>query len=113
MHVHQQAVLVVGGAVVDVQTVCLRLGKPEQHARALGLLGQLRHPPVIGRDRDVLLEIPDRVATERQLGENHQLGALADRLGDHLLGTCDVGLELAGAGVDLRERNAHHYLLDR
>jgi hypothetical protein len=94
-----------------MQTTCLRLGEPEQHACAVGCCPrQLHHPLVVRRDRNILLEVPNCVATERQLREHRQVGSCADSLGDRLLGTCDVGLDLAGSGVDLRERNAHFYL---
>src|SRR5262249_5017442 len=112
VHVHQQAAFVVGRTVVDVQAVCLSLGKPEQHTRAPGCLGQLRHPFVIRGNRDILLEVPDRVTAERELGENHQVATFADRMGNHPLGMREVGLELAGPRVDLCEHDAHRFLPD-
>ena len=90
--------------VVDVVGA---LREADQRDDPLGLDRELGHR-LGGRLQEVLLQqqVLGRIAGDRQLGEQHQLGARVARLGDALGDLGDVALEVADTAVDLGERDA-------
>src|SRR6185503_6310593 len=83
------------------------LGEADERHDALRLLGDLRERLLRGL-QEVLLEqqVLRRIPRERELGEEHELRAGVARGGYALADDARVALEVADAGVDLREREA-------
>ena len=106
---HRLAVDRVHGAVGEhgerVVDVLGALGEADQRDDPLGR-GRDVGERLLGGLQEVLLEqqVLGRVAGERELGEQHQLGAGVARAGDVLAHQARVALEVADARVDLRER---------
>ncbi len=93
--------------VVDVLDA---LGRADERDDALGLARDVERR-LARRLEEVLLEqqVLRRVAGDRELGEEHELGALVAGARDPLADLARVALEVADAGVDLGERDAQRF----
>jgi hypothetical protein len=105
MHVQDASALGVDGAVVGVHPA--GLGKADDERRAIGLGGEARDLRVGERPRDVLADVPQRVAGQRELGEHDDVGGSRTRRGERLPDAAGVLCDVAQGAVDLGERQSH------
>ena len=90
-----------------------RLGEADDAAEPVGFVGETAKEGIVDRQRGVVAGQPERIAAERQLGEDHQVGGLFPRPGDVVAHPARVARHVTEHRGDLHERHPYRPILHR
>ena len=104
--VDEPAAAVVGGRVVAVDAEPV-LVEPHEHIGLGSDRAEQRQPRIVGRHRDVVVDLSERVAGEEELREDDEVAALATTGGDDRGCPLDVRVDLSQSARGLGEGDPH------